>query len=555
MIETVHRVELADETDWDGFRRHARALLAQDVAPEQVEWRIAGARQDLLGEAVGAGDTGDTGDAFDAGGAGGEEAAQPLAARTAAPVALPRALLELCERAALNRDPQRHALLYRFLWRVRATPAIRHDPLDPDRMRIHGLAREVHHAMHKMKAFVRFRPIERAGEATLHVAWFEPPHHVVRATAPFFVRRFSAMHWAILTPDVSVHWDGKALRFAPGAAREDAPDADAGEALWLTYYRNIFNPARLKVAMMKREMAPKYWPNLPEAALIGELVAQATTRSGQMLAAEPTVPKRRIVPLRIERDGIVAPCGGGASAQAWAGAGAGAGTSANAGAGADAAAGAGAREGSQEAGVIADAAGELERLGKWVQHCRDCPIGEHATQAVWGEGPVGAPLMLVGEQPGDREDLQGRAFVGPAGQLLDKALADLGWPRDALYLTNAVKHFKFELRGKRRIHKTAGQREAEACLTWLEREIALVRPQGLVALGATAARAVMGAPVAVQQARGRWMTNADGMRVLVTWHPSALLRAPEPERAWMYRQWLDDLRLAGTLLAGAAHPA
>src|SRR5437762_960348 len=140
---------------------------------------------------------------------------------------------------------------------------------------------------------------------------------------------------------------------------------------------------------------------------------------------------------------------------------------------------------------------ELSALRDAASRCRECPIGFNATQTVWGEGRLRAPLMLVGEQPGDQEDRQGHPFVGPAGMLLDRALQELGWPRDALYVTNAVKHFKFEMRGKRRMHKTPAQREAAACLHWLESEIEHVKPQAIVALGATAARQLMGRAVPV----------------------------------------------------------
>jgi DNA polymerase len=196
--------------------------------------------------------------------------------------------------------------------------------------------------------------------------------------------------------------------------------------------------------------------------------------------------------------------------------------------------------------VVVHAPGSLAALRDATERCRGCPIGALATQAVNGEGPRQALLMLVGEQPGDQEDLRGVPFVGPAGQLLDCALAALGWPRDALYLTNAVKHFKFELRGQRRIHKTPAQQEIAACLHWLEREIGLVAPQALVALGATAARALLGRPVAVTKERGRWLTRGDGLRVLVTLHPSALLRMAPEERDDAFAAWLGDLRQAGT---------
>jgi DNA polymerase len=191
----------------------------------------------------------------------------------------------------------------------------------------------------------------------------------------------------------------------------------------------------------------------------------------------------------------------------------------------------------------------LHAVAEDAAHCRECPIGFIGTQTVWGEGPVGAPLMLVGEQPGDHEDLQGRPFVGPAGHLLDAALAQLHWPRERLYVTNAVKHFKFELRGKRRMHKTPAQREIAACQHWLLSEIELVKPQAIVALGATAAKSLLGRPVPVMAERGHWLPReSDGRPVLVTLHPSALLRLRGGDRDEAFARWLDDLRLATSYL-------
>jgi len=186
----------------------------------------------------------------------------------------------------------------------------------------------------------------------------------------------------------------------------------------------------------------------------------------------------------------------------------------------------------------------LDDLAQALDRCRECPLGELATQGVPGEGPRRARLMFVGEQPGDQEDVKGRPFVGPAGQLLDRAFRELGWPRDKVYVTNAVKHFKFELRGKRRIHKTPAQQEMAACLHWLESEIDLVQPEALVALGATAARQLMGTAISVMRERGHWLKRRDGRRVLITLHPSALLRADPENRDAAYAAWLADLRAA-----------
>ena len=184
----------------------------------------------------------------------------------------------------------------------------------------------------------------------------------------------------------------------------------------------------------------------------------------------------------------------------------------------------------------------LSDLRLAASHCRECPLGAMATQTVWGEGSPRAKLVLVGEQPGDREDLQGRPFVGPAGLLLDRAMGILGWRREDVYVTNAVKHFKFELRGKRRMHKTPGQREVLACKHWMESEIAAISPKAIVALGATAARALLSRPVSVTRLRGQWITRSDGIPVLLTLHPSAILRGPPDERDSSFAAWLHDLR-------------
>lgn len=195
----------------------------------------------------------------------------------------------------------------------------------------------------------------------------------------------------------------------------------------------------------------------------------------------------------------------------------------------------------------------LAELRDALQRCRECPLGYFATQGVAGEGGLRPALMLVGEVPGDQEDLQGHPFVGPAGQLLFRAIDSLGWPRESLFVTNAVKHFKFELRGKRRIHKTPSQREAAACLHWLEEEIGLVEPRAAIALGATAARSLMRRSVAVTRERGRWLRRDDDLRVLVTLHPSALLRMRGEEREAAYEQWLGDLRHAGEIVDAWSH--
>ncbi len=472
-------VRLAGETDLAGFRSHARQLLAAGAPPEAVQWATRAQADDLF-------------DGVEA------EAAEVQGHQPR--VAVPASFVTLCEGVVLHRDPQRFALLYRLLWRLAHEPALRHDPLDTDMLRARDMAHAVRHDIHKMRAFVRFRQVEDGDpNGPVHVAWFEPENHIVQANAAWFMRRFAQMRWAILTPDCCVRWEpGGALEFSAGVARDQAPPADAGEQLWLTYYRSIFNPARLKLAMMQKEMPRKYWHNLPEASLIAPLAAQARERSSRMIAQPPTQTMRRVE--RLPRAATAPPPG--------------------------------------------TPIASLQDLRDATQRCRECPIGEHATQAVNGEGPHAPALMFVGEQPGDREDLQGRPFAGPAGQLFDRALVRLAVARDSVFVSNAVRHFKFELRGRRRIHKTPGQQEAAACAHWLEQEIALVQPRALVALGATAARSLLGRPVAVTKQRGQWLRRDDGLQVLVTLHPSALLRMEPEVQAQAFEDFVKDLQLA-----------
>jgi DNA polymerase len=290
-----------------------------------------------------------------------------------------------------------------------------------------------------------------------------------------------------------VHWDGQSVRLAAGARRDEVPDDDALEAYWRAYFSSIFNPARLKVSAMTSEMPRKYWQNLPEAAAIPDLVRHARARSEAMVEA-PVFSAQRAP--RIQ----------------------------------------GVKPQQKPQGLAADAAA-----------CRRCDLWQHATQTVFGEGPSDARMMLVGEQPGDQEDLAGRPFVGPAGQVLDRALQEAGIVRGAVYVTNAVKHFKFEPRGKRRIHATPDRAEIETCRFWLDQERANVKPAVTVLLGASAARAVLGRAVTISRERGRPFPLGDGV-ALITVHPSYLLRLPdETAKQREYFAFVSDLRAARSL--------
>ena len=416
-------------------------------------------------------------------------------AQTDTPFTVPRSFVELAEVVALHKDPDKFPLLYRLLWRLRREPWLLRDTLDADVARTLAMKKSVERDIHKMHAFVRFREVIGAPDGR-HIAWFEPEHHILEAAAPFFMRRFANFPWSILTPEQSAHWDTRVLSFGPGARRSDAPAQDAHEELWRTYYASIFNPARLKPAAMRQHMPKKYWRNLPESSLIPQLIAAASSRTVAMLDNPPT-PAR--TGRRSEKTELPVP--------------------------------------TQDE--------SLDAVRLQARHCRDCPLWQNATQTVFGEGPQTARIVFIGEQPGDREDIAGRPFVGPAGKLFDAALSEAGIDRKLTYVTNAVKHFKFEPRGKRRIHKKPSELEVSACSQWLRQELQLIEPKIVVALGATAARALFGRAVAVGENRGRILSgHAPGAPdVLVTVHPSYLLRVPPEQRDSEYAQFVADLRL------------
>jgi DNA polymerase len=249
-------IPLRHPSDWAGFSAQLPALLAGDA-----DWtRDVGAQAALFGAPA-------------------ESAACPWTP--------PDGWDDLGRRVAMHADDTRYAHLLAFARRLQREPGLWADGLDPQRRRLQSLARQVDREIHKMHAFVRFREVadEQAVGGRRHVAWFEPAHHILRAVAPFFMRRFAQHPWAILTPRGCLHWDGRRLSGAGPARREDAPPEDAGEALWLTYYRSIFNPARLKVGMMKKEMPVRYWAQMPETRLISELVREAPQREGRMRGA------------------------------------------------------------------------------------------------------------------------------------------------------------------------------------------------------------------------------------------------------------------------------
>lgn len=418
----------------------------------------------------------------------------------------------LISKALLHKSPERFALAARVVARLSSEPHLLAIASDPDITRLRDMEKSVRRDMHKMTAFVRFRETEDEHGAKF-VAWFEPEHHIVAATAPFFQRRFANMRWSILTPQRCAHWDGNRLTLSGGSPRSAAPEGDPLEDVWRTYYGSIFNPARLKVRAMQAQMPKKYWKNLPESQIIAPLIHAAQARSARMIAAGPTTPKRR--PSANDRNGGRIDAQRSACSMSY----------------------------SEPAPIKGTS---IASLVHGLQDCRRCNLHCHATQAVPGEGPTTARLMIVGEQPGDQEDRSGRPFVGPAGKLLDIALARSGIDRGAVYLTNAVKHFKFEPRGKHRLHKSPSAAEIDHCRWWLDQEIALVRPRLILSLGASAGRAILGRPVTIREDRSALISLGNGTHALLTVHPAYLLRltsTADKRREWdAFRRDLENAR-------------
>lgn len=465
---------------FDEWRDAARALLAAEVPPENVVWRQADASASLFADTA------------------------PLT--PARPVSLPRALVTTLDRVICHRDAAVPTRLYAIVWRALADRQLLERRTDAD---IDWLARAdkaIRRDLHKMHAFVRFRRLgQDADGRESFAAWFEPEHRIVRLAAPFFVKRFYGMDWAILTPDARAVWQAETLGYGPGGTRDEVPDSDVVEDQWRTYYGSIFNPARVKIAAMRAEMPKKYWHNLPEAQDIAPLLAGAAARVDRMRATAVSLANPRSDKWRAR--------------------------------------------GPAEAMMTQEAA-TPGSLARDIRACTRCPLHCHATQAVPGEGSAAARIMLVGEQPGDREDLEGRPFVGPAGQLLDGALAEAGLDRASLYVTNAVKHFKFVSRGKRRLHQNPTAGEIDVCRWWLDQERALVKPDIIVSLGGSALCGLTGQSASIGSVRGQPKTLAGGERLVATVHPSYLLRLPDRTRAAAERTaFVADLVAARRLAA------
>jgi uracil-DNA glycosylase len=437
----MHRVVLKSETDWEGWRQAARALVLSGVAPETLSWSTGT----------------DSGD--------GETTRLPDASRS---FHVPRALVSLAALAIQAREPDRFGLLYSLVWRANAGEKLLEDSTDPDLSLGRRLALAVRADAHRMRTNMRFLAVPEDGGIRC-LGWFEPAHFVLPANAQLIVRRFPGLALSIVTPDGAAHWDGSSLLFGSGLRHVE--DDEALQAWWENHRDMLLDQATADVSVPEAEALDEV-PRPPDRPALGPVVLHHKP--------DPAL-------LRSARDASV---------------------------------------------------------------CRRCPLYEPATQTVFGEGPADASVMFVGEQPGDQEDTIGRPFVGPAGQLMDRAMEEAGIDRRTVYVTNAVKHFKFTPRGRRRIHQTPEVPEIQACNFWLDVERVHVRPRLLVLMGGSAARAVLGRAVTISRERGRPIAMADGQTVFITVHPSYLLRVPDAAaKAREYDAFVRDLKAIRALMA------
>jgi DNA polymerase len=432
----MQRIVLKSETDWEGWRQAARALVLAGVEPDKLTG-VVGKEREALPDASGS-------------------------------FHVPRALVSLASQAIQARDAERFGLLYSLVWRANAGEKLLADDSDPDLSLVKRMALAVRADAHRMRTNMRFLPVSEDG-GTRFLGWFEPAHFVLQANAQLIVKRFPDLTLSIVTPDGAAHWDGTSLMF--GSGLRHAEDDEALQAWWERHRDMLLEQTTDDVSVPEAEAVDEA-PRPPDRPALGPVV----------LHTKP------------------------------------------------------------------DPA--LRRSAKEASACRRCPLYEPATQVVFGEGPADAPVMFVGEQPGDQEDVIGSPFVGPAGQIMDRAMEEAGIDRRTVYITNAVKHFKFTPRGKRRIHQTPEVPEIQACRFWLDVERTHVRPRLLVAMGGSAARSLLGRPVTIGRERGRPIQMPDGQTVFVTVHPSFLLRVPdEAAKAREYAAFVRDLKAIRDLIA------
>ncbi len=449
-------IEVRLAPEFDEWRDKARRLLSQNVAPEDVYFK-----------------TTDDGFSFE----------EPLPDLPVDPnLRISREFMADARIVCAHRDDTTLSLLYRIAWRlVYENRDLLKDPLDEDLVDFHHRKKLVTRDMHKMKAFVRFKEVPVDGKS-VYMAWHDPDHRIVRLVAPFFKDRFNGMNWVIMTRDETVSWDGKELSFAPGVEAHEVDLSDEKEDLWKTYYKSIFNPGRIKISAMKKELPVRHWKTLPESELITSLIQEAPQRLQTFYDSQ------------------------------------------------------------KPAAPVAKSYASIDELNASLEKCRACGICPQSRGPVKGAGPSRAKVMVIGEQPGNEEDLQGLPFIGPAGKLLTRAFEASGHNRDDYYLTNAVKGFKFIPKENFRLHRSASSAEISTCRPWLREEIALVKPELIVCLGRSAAQSLTGKLVKIEDVRGRFFETPFAKKTVILPHPSALLRAEDARKDELYEKFVAELR-------------
>lgn len=456
---------------FDDWRNSTRQLIANDIHPSYVEWNEVNTAQSSLFNNIDQKNDG------------------LLKSRTSC-FSLSQNFIKFAQIVSYHSDPVKWQLLYNAVWRL--THGERHlmqlatDPLVHQLM---VMRKAVGRDAHKMKAFVRFRLFIN-DSIEYYIAYYRPDHKIVKYVAPFFKRRFAIMNWAIITPHESVFWNGNSLEFnlLDSKFSEKSLNDDT-EFLWQTYYRAIFNPARIKIKAMRREMPIRYWQNMPETKIIDSMLLEAPVRVDKMLNY-------------VEGS-------------------------------------------SNNAEQYLPAELTLENLQSASIKCKGCSLYQCATQTVFGAGYTNANIMIVGEQPGDLEDKLGMPFKGPAGDVLDDILKKLNLSRHDIYITNTVKHFKFKSINGKRLHVSPSTKEIIACKPWLEAEIKLINPKIIICLGVTAARALISYGFYMKKMRGKLLQFSEHQQIIATYHPSAVLRAVNSkDKLFIYQTIINDIVIA-----------
>lgn len=443
------------EGSFSDWRLKARSLLAEKILPEDIEW-VTDETSFSFGEPWIPNDT--------------------KVNFTISPI-----FLEKAQVVSAFRDPKIWTLLYRMAYRLLyENKKLLEIEVDSDVIDFNNRYRLVNRDIHKMKAFVRFKEINEDSKK-VYVAWHRPDHKIVRLAAPFFKDRFNGMNWIIMTEDETASWDGEELIYSEGVSESNVPNDDAAEDLWKTYYRSIFNPARIKISAMKKELPVRHWKTLPETELITSLIDEAPERLKEFYDSQRSV------------------------------------------------------------SVKADETFTLNELEVALKKCQACDICPMATAPVMGEGPMDSKIMFIGEQPGNEEDLAGKPFIGPAGELLNQALREIGFNRQDIYVTNAVKGFKHSYQQNMRWHRSANGSEISQCKPWLKQEIKIVKPEIIVCLGRTAAQSVLGKVIKLEEVRGKFFKSALAEKTIILPHPASILRADPSLKDELFQRFKEEL--------------